>query len=124
MKSRYAIDAVAIEQRQRRVSKRRRTLDEGLGQRRAIEKRKRGRGVQFDVHGEIAFSTKLHASSTAGVIADAIPDSSPNSINNPVEKPMLSAPRLKQPAHRAITQGDIPFVSIPWPGRHTPPGAR
>ena len=51
MKARRAVDAVAIEQRQRRIAQRRRPIDERLRQRRAVEKRKRGRGVEFDVHG-------------------------------------------------------------------------
>ncbi len=50
------IDAVAIEQRQCRIAKRRRSLDESFGKRRAVEKRKRRRCVQFDVHGANASS--------------------------------------------------------------------
>ena len=50
MKPRRAVHAVAIEQRERRISERRRALDERFGQRGAVEKRKRGRRVQLDVH--------------------------------------------------------------------------
>ncbi len=57
MKARDAVDAVAIEQRQRRIAERRGTLDEGFRQRRAVEKGKRGRRVQFDVHGVSASFT-------------------------------------------------------------------
>ena len=40
MEPRRAVDAVAIEQRERGIAERRRALDERLGQRRAVEKRK------------------------------------------------------------------------------------
>ena len=50
MKTRRAVDAVAIEQRERRIAERRRAVDERFGQRGAVEKGKRGRGVEFDVH--------------------------------------------------------------------------
>jgi hypothetical protein len=49
----------------------------------------------------------------------------PSSINYPVEKPLLGVPCLKQPAHRAITECDIPFVAMPranGPTGHPPPG--
>ncbi|HTI38096.1 MAG TPA: hypothetical protein VL484_11075 [Vicinamibacterales bacterium] len=38
VETRSAVHAVAIEQRERRIAERRRALDEGLGQRRAVEK--------------------------------------------------------------------------------------
>ena len=49
MEARRAVDAVAIEQRDRGIVERRGALDERFGQRRAVEKGKRGRGVEFDV---------------------------------------------------------------------------
>jgi hypothetical protein len=61
MESRNAVDPVAVEQRQRRIAERRGTLDEGFRQRRAVEKRKRGRRVQFDVHGVSASFTIAHS---------------------------------------------------------------
>ncbi len=52
MKARRAVDAVAIEQRERGIAERGRALDERFGQRRAAEERKRRRGVELDVgHG-------------------------------------------------------------------------
>jgi len=52
MEARRAVDAVAIEQRQRRVAERRGALDERLGQRGAVEKGKSRRRVKFDIHGD------------------------------------------------------------------------
>jgi hypothetical protein len=50
VESRDAVDAVAVEQRQRRVVELRRALHQGFRQRRAIEKGKRRRSMQFDIH--------------------------------------------------------------------------
>ena len=51
VKARRAVDAVAIEQRERGVAEIGRAIDERLGQRRALEKAEGGRGVELDVHG-------------------------------------------------------------------------
>jgi hypothetical protein len=53
MEARRAVDAVAIEQRERRIAERGGAVDQRLGERRAVEKRKGGRRVQLDVHGGI-----------------------------------------------------------------------
>ena len=53
MESRRAVDAVAIEQRERRIAERGGAVDQRFGQRRAVEKGKRGGGVQLDVHGRL-----------------------------------------------------------------------
>jgi hypothetical protein len=50
MKAWRSIDAIGIEQRERRIAERRRPLDERFGERRALEKAERRRGVKFDVH--------------------------------------------------------------------------
>ena len=50
MKPRGAVDAVAIEQRERRVAELGRALDERFRQRRRLEKTERGRGVELDVY--------------------------------------------------------------------------
>ena len=50
MEARGAVDAVLIQQRQRRIAERRRPLDERFGQGRAPEERKRGSRVQLDIH--------------------------------------------------------------------------
>jgi hypothetical protein len=44
-----AVDAVAIDERHRRVAQLRRTIDERFGQRGSLEKAEGGRGVEFDV---------------------------------------------------------------------------
>ena len=49
MEARRAVDAVAIEQRQRRVAEIGRAIDERLRERRALEKAEGGRGVKLDV---------------------------------------------------------------------------
>ena len=51
MKPRRAVDAVAIEQRERRIAERGRAIDERFGQRGAVEKGEGGRSVKLDVHG-------------------------------------------------------------------------
>jgi hypothetical protein len=51
VKARGAVDAVAIEQRQRGIAEVGRAIDERLGERRALEKAEGGRGVKLDVHG-------------------------------------------------------------------------
>src|SRR5262249_13977744 len=51
MEAGRAVDAVAIEQRERRIAERRGAVDERLGKRGAVEKRKRGSGVKLDIHG-------------------------------------------------------------------------
>jgi hypothetical protein len=48
-----AIDAVAIEQRQRRIPQIRRALHERLRQRSAVQKRKRRGGMKFDIHSNL-----------------------------------------------------------------------
>ena len=50
MKPWDAVDAVAIEQRDRRVPELRRARDERFRQRRPVEKGERGGGVEFDVN--------------------------------------------------------------------------
>jgi hypothetical protein len=50
VKARRAVDAVAIEQRQRGIAEIGRPVDERLGERRALEKAEGGRGMEFDVH--------------------------------------------------------------------------
>ena len=49
MKAGGAVHAVAIEQRQRRIAEIGGAIDEGLGQRRALQKAEGGRGVELDV---------------------------------------------------------------------------
>jgi len=51
MKSRRAIHAVGVEQRDRRIAERRRALDERFGQRRALQKAECRCGMKFDIHG-------------------------------------------------------------------------
>jgi hypothetical protein len=53
MKSRNPVHAVAIEQRQRRITEICGALDERFRQRRAVEKGEGGRGVEFDIHGTV-----------------------------------------------------------------------
>ena len=50
VKARRAVDAVAIEQRERRIAELGGAIDERFGQRRALEKTEGGRGVELDVH--------------------------------------------------------------------------
>ena len=50
MKPWSAVDAIAIEQRQRGIAEIGRPVDERLGKRRALEKTEGGRGMEFDVH--------------------------------------------------------------------------
>ena len=49
VKARRAVDAVAIEQRERRIAELRRAIDERFGQRRALQKAERRGGVELDV---------------------------------------------------------------------------
>ena len=58
VKARRAVDAVAIEQRQRGVAEIGRAIDERFGQRRALEKAEGGGGVELDVHGRITNSVR------------------------------------------------------------------
>ena len=51
MKTRRAGDAVAIEQRDRRIAERRRSIDERFGQRRGAQETECGGGVKLDIHG-------------------------------------------------------------------------
>ena len=71
VKARRAVDAVAIEQRERRIAERRGAVDQRFGQRGAVEKRKGGGSVQFDIHG-------AH-------VADAL-------VVNPFDKPPVACP--------------------------------
>jgi hypothetical protein len=50
MKTRRAVDAVAIEQRERRVAELRRARHERFGKRRTLQKAERRGCVQLDVH--------------------------------------------------------------------------
>ena len=59
MKSRNPVDPVAIEQGQGRSAKRGGALDEPFRQRRAVEKRKCRRCVEFDVHRRVASSLQI-----------------------------------------------------------------
>ena len=52
MEARRAVDAVAIEQRERRIAELGGALDERFGQRRALQKAEGGGGVKLDVHDE------------------------------------------------------------------------
>jgi hypothetical protein len=52
MNPRRTVDAVAIEQRERRVAEFRRALDERFGQRGALKKAEGGRSVELDVRGQ------------------------------------------------------------------------
>ena len=88
VKPRRAVDAVAIEQRERRIPERRRALDERFGQRGAVEERKGGRGVEFDVHGR-SIEDRLRGTSRSVM----------RSRNSRQSDPSLSA--------------DVPFVAIP-----------
>ncbi len=53
MEARRAIDTVAIEKRERGIPEIGGTIDEGLGQRRALKKSEGRGGVEFDVHNTI-----------------------------------------------------------------------
>ena len=97
VKARRAVDAVAIEQRQRRIAERRRALDQRFGQRRAVEKRKGGRGVEFDIHG-------------AHVADASVPGSASRKSRR---ETTLGRPVLKKPADRAVVERHVPFVAIP-----------
>src|SRR5262249_41933765 len=50
VKARQPVDAIAIDQRERRVAELRRAIDERLRQRRALQKTEGRRGVELDVH--------------------------------------------------------------------------
>ena len=50
MEPRRAVDAVGVEERQRRIAERRRPLDERFGQRSSLEKTESRCGVEFYVH--------------------------------------------------------------------------
>ena len=52
VEARRAVDAVGVEQRERRIAERRRPLDERFGQRGALKKAERRRAVELDVHGD------------------------------------------------------------------------
>ena len=54
---RHAVDAVCVEQRERRVPERRGARHERFGQRGALQKTKRGCGVEFDIHGPVLGAT-------------------------------------------------------------------
>ena len=92
VKTRRAVDAVAIEQRERRIAERRGAVDQRFGQRGAVEKRKGGGSVQFDIHG-------AH-------VADAL-------VVNPFDKPSVGIPLQKDAAYRAVVERHVPFVAVP-----------
>ena len=89
MESRRAVDAVAIEQRERRIAERGGAIDERFGQRRAVEKRKRGRGVEFDVHVTV---------NRRRLIEDA------------VQEPSNRASRSWNNRHRRIATSDVVYL--------------
>ena len=62
MKPRRTVDAVAIEQRKRRVTERRRPLDERLGKRRALQETERRGHMEFDVHRDAASAQGFQSS--------------------------------------------------------------
>jgi hypothetical protein len=129
-----AVHAISIEQRQRRVAERRRTLDERFGERGALEKRK-GRGrVEFDVHDktekEQPRSTKEHEghedSPAQGIDPWSSPDCSPcsrvssclrgllcGSVDNALQEPLADGPFDRQAVDGAVDQLNIPLVAIP-----------
>jgi hypothetical protein len=94
MKSRDAVDAVAIDERQRPVADLHRSVDEDLGKRRTLKKAEGRRGVELDIHGF-------------------------GSIDDPIDEPRVGFTILKNPVHRAVAQRHVPFVAIP--ARGVPP---
>ena len=67
MEARRAVDAVAIEQRDRRIAERRRALDERFRQRRAAQERKGRRGMKLDVRHKKVRSAKCDVRSPCEV---------------------------------------------------------
>ena len=125
MKARRAVDAVAIEQRERGIAERRGTLDERFGQRRAAEKRKRRRGVELDVgHGRrplcrtqgagLREGTGHRASATEIMrpMPYALCPVCP-SINHAFDEPLPHLALDEDAIDRAVGERDIPFVAIP-----------
>ena len=128
VKARRAVDAVAIEQRERRIAERRGAVDERFGQRGAVEKREGGGGVsmQLDIHdldvedGWVESPMEPPARRQRSKVHR--PSSTPRprriqrrpSVIHPLDKPL---PRLARSRNSrqiaAVVEGDVPFVAIP-----------
>ncbi len=89
MESGNAVDAIAIQQRERGVARFNRAVDQNFGKRCALQKAERGRGVEFDV--------RRHATS----------------INNGIDEPRIGRSITKHPIHGAVAERNVPFVAIP-----------
>jgi len=87
MKARRAVDAVAIEERERRIAEGRGAFDERFGERGAVEKGKGRCGMQFDIH--------------AVLVVDAF------------EEPPVRRVVLKDAADDTALQRDVPLTAMP-----------
>ena len=110
VEARRAVDAVGVEQRQRRIAERRRALDERFGQRGALEKAERGGGVEFDVHGRSGRSVDSEQSRTCD---DRLSATTANSVHDALEEPGVRVALAEHAIGRAVAQRHVPFVAIP-----------
>ena len=119
---RRAVEAVAIEQRQRRIAQLGRALDERRGQRRAVEKRKGRRGMKLDVH-DVGASARVRGARVLG--ADAISRSGLRlSQSFLVRSARPDAGRRRRRAPRPIRRDPsrAPSSAHQQPGRSPRPG--
>jgi hypothetical protein len=108
MEARGAVDAVAIEQRERGIVERGGALDERLGQRGAVEKGEGGRCVKLDIHGggaQVRGVREVREVRGAEVRMMLVVQA--------VEEPAGGRSVLINAAHGAVCECHIPLVAIP-----------
>ena len=99
VKPRRAVDAVAIEERQRGIAELRRAIDERFRKRGALKKAEGGGGVELDV---------IRTSSVSPLWL----------INDRIDEPPVGVPIAKDPVDRAVAERDVPLVAVPEASRH------
>ena len=95
VEARRAVDAVAIEERERGIAERGGTVDERFRQRRALQKAERRRSVELDVRG--GHDTRMRR----------------GSVDNPVNKPSARVAIAEDSVHGPVAERDVPLVAVP-----------
>ena len=88
------VEAIAIEQRQRRIPERHGPRDERFGRRRAFQERERGRGVEFCVHRRLPVTASASGTSLLPTTACGLRVL----LLTALESPLAAPPRRDAPA--------------------------
>src|SRR5687768_665256 len=107
MEARGAVDAVRIEQRQRRIAERRGALDERFRKRCAPKEAERRRGVKFDIH---EGSGNRNQDSGLG---QAKGHKFLPSVHYALDKPPVRVTLAEHAAGGAVVERHVPFIAIP-----------